>query len=60
MGVSKHNNRDFPARQVLLMPQVLIGSHNEFEASGFSRIEQRAVIKPLPSTVNRFDYNMRP
>ena len=58
LSISKSHDRDFPARQILLVPDVLVCGHQKFEARGLSRIEQSAVNKPLPTVFNRFNDHM--
>ena len=41
--------------KILLIPDILVGGHEQLEAGCLGGIEQSAVSKPLSSTFNRFD-----
>ena len=39
LGVSKNDDGDFPARQVLLVPHVFVGRHKYFEGRGLGSVK---------------------
>ena len=47
--VSKHNESDRSAREVLLMANVLVGRQEHIESAGFGGVEQLAVAQPVPA-----------
>jgi len=42
---TEHDEREFPPREVLLIPDVLIGRHDHVEPRRFRRVEELAVFK---------------
>jgi len=51
-GVSKYDNANLPGSQVLLIPNVLIGSEQKIKPFCLSRCQQFAIGDLLPTTVN--------
>ena len=58
LRISENDDGNFPAHQILLIPDVFVGGHKQSEAGRLGGIEQSAVCEPLPSTLNRFDDHM--
>ncbi len=55
LSVSKRNDSNLPARQVLLIPDVLVCRDKHLEPRGFGGFEQGAVEQPLPSAFHRLN-----
>jgi|GEM_PF-3959972 len=49
----KHNYRDASQREILLIPQVLIGRNEDIETICFRGRQQRTVLKAIPTTLKR-------
>ena len=43
------NNSDFPACEVLLIPDVFVGGQKNFKSRCFGRVQQVAVLQLVPS-----------
>src|ERR1700722_7892569 len=56
--VTKHNERNLPNRQVLLVSNVFVGSDKHGEAESFGGIEQRAVVKFVPASLRSGFYGV--
>jgi hypothetical protein len=56
--VSENDKSDFPARQVLLVPDILVGRQQKLKARGFSGRYQFSVSKPVPSAFDGFHNDM--
>src|SRR5580658_8340487 len=49
-SLTQHNNRNLAAREILLIPEILVCGNEHFEPGGLGLFEQLAVLQLLPST----------